>query len=46
MLGAKRMEEWVGMRVDGEALERLAGKEEGEEGSMEQQRDSGSGNLR
>jgi GNAT superfamily N-acetyltransferase len=28
-IGAKAMEEWVGMRVDGEALERLAGKSGG-----------------
>lgn len=26
-VGARRMEEWVGMRVDGEALERLRGGE-------------------
>lgn len=26
-IGAKRMDEWVGLRVDGEALEKLAGKQ-------------------
>ena len=29
--GAKMMSEWVGMRVDGEGLERMAGEEEGGE---------------
>ena len=38
-VGAQRMEEWVGMRVDGEALGRLAGvmggKEVGSESNVE-----------
>ena len=28
-MGARMMSEWVGMRVDGEGLERMAGEEEG-----------------
>ena len=31
-LGARMMSEWVGMRVDGRELERMAGGEEGGEG--------------
>ena len=31
-VGAKMMSEWVGMRVDGEALEKLAGDDEAPRG--------------